>query len=225
VPCPRGPGRVSEACGQSSGARPPAADPHRDRSLRHPHRRQSFGTNATARTWAKRGRRFSAWRWTPSNWPGNMPTTSNSTPRTAGRADPAYLMEMLQAAIDAETPPVVNIPDTTGYAVPEQYGRLIRTIREQVPNIGRATISVHCHDDSGTRGWRTPLRHPQWRGARWRAPSTESASGPETRLWRKWSWPSARAPTFQRAHRFGMRASSTAQPDGGQRLGNESTPE
>jgi 2-isopropylmalate synthase len=66
----------------------------------------------------------------------------------AGRADPAYLMEMIAAAIDAGAT-VVNIPDTTGYAVPEQYGHLIRAIREQVPNIGRATISVHCHDDLG----------------------------------------------------------------------------
>jgi 2-isopropylmalate synthase len=66
----------------------------------------------------------------------------------AGRADPAYLMEMLEAAIDAGAT-VVNIPDTTGYSVPEQYGRLIRSVRERVPNIGRATISVHCHDDLG----------------------------------------------------------------------------
>ena len=44
---------------------------------------------------------------------------------------------------------VVNIPDTTGYTVPEQYGELIRSIRENVPNIARATISVHCHDDLG----------------------------------------------------------------------------
>lgn len=66
----------------------------------------------------------------------------------AGRADPAYLVEMLHAAIDAGAT-VVNIPDTTGYAVPEQYGRLIRTICEQVPNIERAAISVHCHDDLG----------------------------------------------------------------------------
>jgi isopropylmalate/homocitrate/citramalate synthase len=42
-----------------------------------------------------------------------------------------------------------NIPDTTGYTVPEQYGELIRSIRENVPNIERATISVHCHDDLG----------------------------------------------------------------------------
>jgi 2-isopropylmalate synthase len=66
----------------------------------------------------------------------------------AGRADPAYLFEVLHAAIDAGAT-VVNIPDTTGYTVPEQFGALIRSIREKVPNIGRAMISVHCHDDLG----------------------------------------------------------------------------
>src|SRR6202171_3541560 len=66
----------------------------------------------------------------------------------AGRADPAYLFEMVEAAIDAGAT-VVNIPDTTGYTVPEQYGCLIRSSRERVPNINRATISVHCHDDLG----------------------------------------------------------------------------
>jgi 2-isopropylmalate synthase len=66
----------------------------------------------------------------------------------AGRADPAYLFEMLEATIEAGAT-VVNIPDTTGYAVPEQFGALIRAIREKVPNIQRATISVHCHNDLG----------------------------------------------------------------------------
>jgi 2-isopropylmalate synthase len=66
----------------------------------------------------------------------------------AGRADPTYLFEVLQAVIDGGAT-VVNIPDTTGYTVPEQYGGLIRSIRERVPNINRATISVHCHDDLG----------------------------------------------------------------------------
>jgi 2-isopropylmalate synthase len=66
----------------------------------------------------------------------------------AGRAEPAYLFEMLHAAIDAGAT-VVNIPDTTGYAMPEQYGALIRGIRENVPNIDRAVISVHCHNDLG----------------------------------------------------------------------------
>ncbi len=66
----------------------------------------------------------------------------------AGRSDPAYLFEVLAAVIDAGAT-VVNIPDTTGYTVPEQYGTLIRSIRENVPNIARATISVHCHNDLG----------------------------------------------------------------------------
>ena len=66
----------------------------------------------------------------------------------AGRSDPAYLFQMLTAAIDAGAT-VVNIPDTTGYSVPEQYGALIRGIRENVPNIGKAVISVHCHNDLG----------------------------------------------------------------------------
>jgi 2-isopropylmalate synthase len=66
----------------------------------------------------------------------------------AGRAEPAYLCEMLEAVIEAGAT-VVNIPDTTGYTVPEQFGALIRTIVKKVPNIARATISVHCHDDLG----------------------------------------------------------------------------
>lgn len=66
----------------------------------------------------------------------------------AGRADPAYLFEMLEAVIDAGAT-VVNIPDTTGYTVPEQYGALIRSIRTKVRNIDNVTISVHTHDDLG----------------------------------------------------------------------------
>jgi len=66
----------------------------------------------------------------------------------SGRADPAYLYEVLEAAIDAGAT-VVNIPDTTGYSVPEQYGALIRGIRENVRGIQKATISVHCHNDLG----------------------------------------------------------------------------
>jgi len=66
----------------------------------------------------------------------------------SGRAEPAFLYEILEGAIDAGAT-VVNIPDTTGYAVPEQYGALIRGVSENVRNIQRATISVHCHDDLG----------------------------------------------------------------------------
>ncbi len=51
-------------------------------------------------------------------------------PKMPAASDPAYLSEMLEAAIDAGAT-VVNIPDTTGYAVPEQYGALIRAIRDE----------------------------------------------------------------------------------------------
>jgi len=43
----------------------------------------------------------------------------------------------------------VNIPDTVGYSIPDEYGRIIRTIIDRVPNIGKAIVSVHCHDDLG----------------------------------------------------------------------------
>jgi len=66
----------------------------------------------------------------------------------SGRADRAFLYEILEAVIDAGAT-VLNIPDTTGYSIPEQWGALIRDIRANVPNIAKATISVHCHNDLG----------------------------------------------------------------------------
>jgi len=66
----------------------------------------------------------------------------------AGRAEPDFLCRLIQAIIEAGAT-VVNIPDTTGYAVPSQYGYLIREVRRRVANIARAIISVHCHDDLG----------------------------------------------------------------------------
>jgi len=69
-------------------------------------------------------------------------------PEDAGRADPAYLYRVLEAVVAAGAT-VVNIPDTTGYTSPDEFGALIRGIVENVPNIDRARISVHCHDDLG----------------------------------------------------------------------------
>ncbi len=66
----------------------------------------------------------------------------------AGRADPAYLFQVLEAVIAAGAA-VINIPDTTGYSTPVEFGALIRGIVENVPNIGQATIAVHCHNDLG----------------------------------------------------------------------------
>jgi 2-isopropylmalate synthase len=66
----------------------------------------------------------------------------------AGRTDRAYLYHVLEAVIDAGAT-TVNIPDTVGYTIPEEFGCLIRGIRENVPNIHRAIISTHCHNDLG----------------------------------------------------------------------------
>src|SRR3989449_2240145 len=71
-----------------------------------------------------------------------------SWPMDARRSDVKYLYEVLEAAIEAGAT-TVNIPDTVGYATPQEFGRLIRGIRENVPNIKQAVISVHCHNDLG----------------------------------------------------------------------------
>ncbi|HYA58801.1 MAG TPA: 2-isopropylmalate synthase, partial [Burkholderiaceae bacterium] len=64
------------------------------------------------------------------------------------RSDPDFLCRVLEAVI-AEGATTVNIPDTVGYAVPAQYGEMLRTLRERVPNSHRAVWSVHCHNDLG----------------------------------------------------------------------------
>jgi 2-isopropylmalate synthase len=66
----------------------------------------------------------------------------------ATRSDAGFLCRVIEAVIEAGAV-VVNIPDTVGYAVPDEFGGLIRTLRENVSNIDRAVISVHCHNDLG----------------------------------------------------------------------------
>ena len=66
----------------------------------------------------------------------------------ASRSEPAFLYQVLEAVIGAGAT-TVNIPDTVGYALPEEFGGFIRGITENVPNIGNAVISVHCHNDLG----------------------------------------------------------------------------
>lgn len=66
----------------------------------------------------------------------------------AGRADLAFLAQMVEAVIAAGAD-VVNIPDTTGYCLPHLYGKRIQYLFENVKNIHKATISVHCHNDLG----------------------------------------------------------------------------
>lgn len=66
----------------------------------------------------------------------------------AGRSDYDFLVRVLQAAVDAGAT-VVNIPDTTGYSLPDEFGRRIAYVREHVHGIERVDISVHCHNDLG----------------------------------------------------------------------------
>jgi 2-isopropylmalate synthase len=66
----------------------------------------------------------------------------------AGRAENEYLARIVEAAIRAGAT-VVNIPDTTGYCLPEQYAAKIRFLKENVPNIDKAIIATHCHNDLG----------------------------------------------------------------------------
>lgn len=66
----------------------------------------------------------------------------------ASRSDPEFLYKVFTAAIDAGAR-IINIPDTVGYALPWEYGQLIAGVRKNVPNIDRAVISVHGHNDLG----------------------------------------------------------------------------
>ena len=70
------------------------------------------------------------------------------SPEDASRSDPDFLFKTIEIAINygART---INIPDTVGYSIPEEFGNLIKKIKSNVVNIDKAVISVHCHNDLG----------------------------------------------------------------------------
>jgi 2-isopropylmalate synthase len=70
------------------------------------------------------------------------------SPEDGSRSDPDFLCRVLEAVIK-EGATTINIPDTVGYAVPEQFGEMIKRLRERVPNSDKAVWSVHCHNDLG----------------------------------------------------------------------------
>ncbi|MDW8327171.1 MAG: 2-isopropylmalate synthase [Anaerolineales bacterium] len=70
------------------------------------------------------------------------------SPEDAGRSDPEFLYVVLAEAIKAGAT-TLNIPDTVGYTTPEEYGRLIAGIMQNVPGIENVIVSTHCHDDLG----------------------------------------------------------------------------
>jgi len=70
------------------------------------------------------------------------------SPEDASRTEPDFLAQVVEAVIDAGAT-TINVPDTVGYAVPDEFGALIASLMDTVPNIGQARISVHCHNDLG----------------------------------------------------------------------------
>ncbi|MFA5056190.1 MAG: 2-isopropylmalate synthase [Dehalococcoidia bacterium] len=70
------------------------------------------------------------------------------SPMDATRTQPSFLYKVVEATIAAGAR-TVNIPDTVGYTTPDEFGGLIKGIFKHVPNVGKAVISVHCHDDLG----------------------------------------------------------------------------
>lgn len=70
------------------------------------------------------------------------------SPEDATRSDIDFMCKVLEVAVE-EGATILNIPDTVGYTVPEEYAALITTLRNRVPNIDKAVLSVHCHDDLG----------------------------------------------------------------------------
>ncbi len=70
------------------------------------------------------------------------------SPEDASRTDPSFLFKVVESVIKAGAA-TVNIPDTVGYAYPDEFGALIGAIRDSVPDIDKAVISVHCHNDLG----------------------------------------------------------------------------
>jgi 2-isopropylmalate synthase len=70
------------------------------------------------------------------------------SPEDAGRSEEDFLCRILEAVIEAGAT-TLNIPDTVGYSLPDQFGATIRRLRERIPNADKAIFSVHCHNDLG----------------------------------------------------------------------------
>ena len=70
------------------------------------------------------------------------------SPEDAGRSNIDFLCSILEAVIEAGAT-TLNIPDTVGYTMPEQFGKLVQTLRKRIPNSDKVIFSVHCHNDLG----------------------------------------------------------------------------
>ncbi len=81
-------------------------------------------------------------------WARNYTDNVEFSPEDAGRSEADFLCRVIEAVIDAGAT-TINIPDTVGYNLPHQFGNLIKTLIERIPNADKAIFSVHCHNDLG----------------------------------------------------------------------------
>ncbi|MCB1986180.1 MAG: 2-isopropylmalate synthase [Burkholderiales bacterium] len=81
-------------------------------------------------------------------WASEYTDDIDFSPEDAGRSEIDFLCRILEKVIDAGAT-TLNIPDTVGYTMPEQFGSLIHTLRERIPNSDKVIFSVHCHNDLG----------------------------------------------------------------------------
>ena len=81
-------------------------------------------------------------------WARDYTSDIEFSPEDAGRSDIDFLCRIIEASIKAGAT-TINVPDTVGYTLPEQFGGLIKTLRERIPNSDKAVWSVHCHNDLG----------------------------------------------------------------------------
>ena len=81
-------------------------------------------------------------------WAGEYTNNIEFSPEDAGRSDLDFLCRIIEQVIKAGAT-TINVPDTVGYTMPEQFGALIRNLRERIPNSDKAIWSVHCHNDLG----------------------------------------------------------------------------
>ena len=116
------------------------------------------------------------------------------SPEDASRTESDFLCQVVEAAIGAGAT-TVNIPDTVGYATPTHMGNIIHTLRNRVPNIDKAVISVHCHNDLAWP-WPTAWRRSKPALVRWNARSMAWVNGRATARSKRSSWPCGRGTTI-----------------------------
>ncbi len=81
-------------------------------------------------------------------WASEYTDNIEFSPEDAGRSDLDFLCRIIEQVIKAGAT-TINVPDTVGYTLPEQFGGLIRNLRERIPNSDKVVWSVHCHNDLG----------------------------------------------------------------------------